>query len=626
MKDLINELRRRKVFRLGVSYLVVAWVAMQIVNEFFPPLGLPEWSQTLVAVLILIGFPFALLLAWAFELTPEGIKPDRPVSETAAKSQLVVGHPETKALIGLAVLIAGGAVLWYLATSSRDWAFEASVALALSILVVAGLLYSMLNRSDQRGAEDNAQSTVAASDSVELAPHESTEEISIAVLPFVNLSPDPDNEYFSDGMAEELLTVLARIQGWRVAARTSCFHFKGRNEKIQVVGEELRVSNVLEGSVRSVNNRIRVTAQLSKVDGGYQLWSETYDRTLDDVFQVQDEIAQAIVRELKGKLLGDFAATVPTSDSDAFRHYLQGRSMWQRRDAKSIARGIDLLQQAVTLDPQFARAYASLAAAYHKLPLYDLQADAAATQQSAETAAREALHLDPDVGEAYATLGSILTNAHQYAEANGQFARALAVEPNDTTAQHWYAVFLLNTGQAASALQQISKALRLDPLNGAIIGIHGCASFAVGECKAGIDSLQNAVQLGWAEAARAFLGAIYLHLGNIAEAESCLRKGRFGGERIPDRLISALLASGKGADEMTDAGREIVASVERGEISQSLGFRLSALIGSDCLFELPFDAQDISSDALGAIWYPPAAPVRDDRHFAALLERFNLPL
>lgn len=611
MKDLINELRRRKVFRLGVSYLVVAWVAMQIVNEFFPPLGLPEWSQTLVAVLILIGFPFALLLAWAYELTPDGIKPERVISETGAKSQPAVGHPDTKVLIGLAVLFAGVAVVWYLATISREWAFEASIALALSMLVLAILLYSMLNRRHQHRAEGTAQST---------------EQISIAVLPFVNLSPDPDNEYFSDGMAEELLNMLAGIEGWRVAARASCFHFKGRNEKIQVVGEELNVSNVLEGSVRSVDNRVRVTAQLSKVDGGYQLWSETYDRTLDDVFQVQDEIALAIVRALKGKLLDDFAAVPPTSDAVAFRNYLQGRSMWQRRDAKSIARGIGLLQQAVTLDPKFARAHASLAAAYHKLPLYDSQADAAATQQSAEAAAREALRLDARVGEAYATLASILTNSHQYAEASAQFARALAVEPNDATVQHWHAVFLLNTGRAASALQQISTALLLDPLNGAVIGTHGCANFAVGDFKAAIDSLQNAEQLGWADAARAFLGAIYLHLGDIAEAEGYLRKGRFGGEPIPDQLISALLTSVKGADRMADAGQEIAASVERGEIGQNLGFRLSALIGSDCLFDLPSDVQDISSDALGAIWYPPAAPLRDDSRFAALLERFNLPV
>lgn len=610
MKKLLEELQRRKVTRIGASYLVAAWLIMQVVNEFFPPLGLPEWSQTLVAVLILIGFPFALLLAWAFEVTPDGIKPERV--STGNDSELQADHrpPPAKALITLATLVAVAAAVWYMAPISRDWAFEGGLVVGLMILILAGFAYNASHRPAKSIAEEGL-----------VAPA----EISIAVLPFRNLSSGPDSEYFGDGMAEELLNVLARIDGWRVAARTSCFYFKGRNEKVQVIGQELGVGVVLDGSVRTVDGRVRVSAQLSNVEDGYELWSDSYDQTLDDVLKVQDEIAHSIVGALRGKLGDDeTTSSMATEDSDAFRCYLEGRSLWQRRDPTSMARGIKLLEKAVDLDPGYARAFATLAAAYHKLPLYDSSASIVESGERAEAAAKEALRLDPAVGEAYATLGSVHAGAHRFREAGEQFDHALRVEPNDATALHWHAIYLLNTGQLDKALQQISLALRLDPLNGAVVGTHACIQYALSQIEPAIESFSNAARLGWTEPAEAFLGAIQRQLGHPGEAADYFRRGRFGGEPIPEALIAAMTAIAVDLETNETAGALIVAGAKDQSLSASFAFRLCALIGSDRIFELCDDAADISSDALAALWFPPAKVLRGDDRFKGLLARFNL--
>jgi TolB-like protein/Tfp pilus assembly protein PilF len=559
------ELKRRRVIRVAVVYAIVAWGLIQMADVGAPALLLPSWVASLVTFLLILGFPAALVLAWAYDLTPSGIKPAPDANESAESST-----------------------------------------------------------SSEANREDNDETSIGLTSQTD----SQSAEPSIAVLPFTNISPDPHNEYFSDGISEELLNVLTRIGGWRVAARTSCFHFKGREEKIQTIGQELKVNTVLEGSVRTVKDRVRVTAQLVNVADGYHLWSGTYDHQLDDLLQVQDEIAQAIVGALKGKILeGDESGLLPTRNEDAYQNYLRGRFLWQRRDAESISEGIDQLREAIGIDPDFADAYASLAAAYHKVPLYDPSADAAVMQRLAEAAAREALRLNPDIVEASATLGSILADSHRYEAADETFARALDIADNNATTRHWYAIFLMNTGRLSKALEHIRIALRLDPLNGAIIGTHGNVSFALGRIESAIESYESAMELGWGDAAHAFLGAVYLYLGNRKKAGPCLRAGRFAAEAVPSRLVDAILnetTSDTGGS--ATLGDQILASVLADDITPALGFRLCALLGQVQIFDLPFDVQDVSGDALGTLWHPPAATIRRDRRFKSLAERFDLPV
>ena len=352
------ELKRRRVVRATAVYAIVGWALIQITDVVAPTLLLPPWVSRLVTFILLLGLPVVIVLAWAYDLTPEGLK----------------------------------------LTADAD-------------------------EATNRIPDNEPAAREAIAEPAERTDHARTSgETSIAVLPFSNVSPDPDNEYFSDGISEELINTLSRIDGWRVAGRTSCFYFKGKDKKIQKIGAELGVNTLLEGSVRTTDNHIRVTAQLINVSDGYQLWSNTYNHERNNLLQVQDEIARAIVEALKGKILSSGQTSrLTTSNEAAYQNYLRGRFLWQRRDARSIAEGIELLREAIGTDPGFSDAHAALAAAYHKVPLYDREADAGAMQRLAETAAREALRLNPYSGEASTILGSILANGHRYEAAEKAF-------------------------------------------------------------------------------------------------------------------------------------------------------------------------------------------------------------
>jgi len=564
MASFFTELKRRKVIRVAFVYVVVAWLIMQVADVSVPALLLPDWVGRVVTLFLILGFPVALILAWAYDLTPTGIKVTMPLTETEERS------PPTDA-------------------DGKDLAHDISTSSVAEI-----------EKSDR--------------------------DTSIAVLPFVNISPDPENEFFSDGLTEELINALARIEGWKVAARTSSFYFKEHKDTIKRIGKELGVGTLLEGSVRAASGRVRVSAQLAKVDDGYQLWSGTFDRKLEDLLHLQDEIVQAIVQALKGQLLSDSADSASATDNEeAYQAYLHGRFLWQRRDAASMAEGIELLRKAVALDPKFARAYASLAAAYHKSPLYGAEVNEISAQRLAESAARQALRLDPGLGEASATLGSILADSQQFVEAQGAFSQAMESEHRDATVHHWYAVFLLNTGRLTAAREQIRHALDLDPLNAAIVGTHGSIRFALGQIDDAIAQFESAHDLGWSETANAFQGAIYLLLGNKENAAAKLRSGRFGGESIPRNFVDEILRtidSDHGADQLGD---RLVSSVTSGEISGALAFRLCALAGSTQVFELSAIHDKLRADVLSALWCPMAAPIRRDKRFVPFLENLGLP-
>lgn len=294
-------------------------------------------------------------------------------------------------------------------------------------------------------------------------------ERAIAVLPFVNMSDDPDNEYFSDGISDELLNVLVKVEGLRVVSRTSSFAFKGKDISIPSIAKELNVEHVLEGSVRKAGNTVRVTAQLIDVRTDSHLWSGTYDRELEDIFAIQDEIAGQIVQALKvalgaGEQKEPLRTQKPTENLQAYERYLRGRYLWQRRGEDNIRHAIDLFEQAIKLDPQFARAWSSLAAAHITLPSYSA-APVEEHYSQAASVAQKALALDDTLAEAYAVLGDVARSGERWAEAKVHYLRATASEPKNATAHLWYAEHLAVVGRKSDALEEILIAYRLDPLH-----------------------------------------------------------------------------------------------------------------------------------------------------------------
>jgi TolB-like protein len=417
-----DELKRRNVFRVGAAYAVAAWVLLQMFDVIGEILELPLWGGKLILLALVIGFFLVLILAWFYELTPEGVKRDYEVD----RSQSITPRTGQKlnrvtiALLGIAV------------------------AVLLADRFIPG------ERQDELVSSARPTAAAAAIDK------------SIAVLPFVNMSADPDNEYFSDGIAEEILNVLARIPELKVAARTSAFAYKGTNANITEIGRDLRVGHVLEGSVRKSGDQVRVTAQLIRADNGYHLWSETYDRQLVNIFAIQDEIATSIADALKVTLDidgGTAGNLTGTTNTDAYDAYLKGINQWHLRTGESLYNSIRLFEEAIALDPQFARAHAGLALTYAVIMDYtEMPPDQARAR--ARQAAEAALAIDPGLVEAATALIYTVDDLEvqlQYAE------QAIALNPSFATAHQWYATTLQLLGELDAAREEYLLALDLDP-------------------------------------------------------------------------------------------------------------------------------------------------------------------
>jgi len=289
------------------------------------------------------------------------------------------------------------------------------------------------------------------------------------------MSHEPANEYFADGLTEELMNVLVKTPGLRVAARTSSFHFKGRNPTLAEVGKALDVTTVLEGSVRKAGDRVRISVRLVNVAGGHPLWSETFERTLDDIFAVQDEVAGAVVAALPGEVLPRAVATVAhrgTENRDAYDAFLEGRFYWNKRTEADTHKAIQFFQRAITLDPRFAEAWKGLADCHVTLPYYTLVPTAESLPKARE-AALLALQLRPELGSAHATLAYQLMVDFQWAEAEEEYRRAIQLSPDDANSHKWYADLLMMTGRMHAARRELDEALKLDPLNANIWTILG---------------------------------------------------------------------------------------------------------------------------------------------------------
>ncbi len=291
---------------------------------------------------------------------------------------------------------------------------------------------------------------------------------SIAVLPFTNLSADPEQEYFCDVMAEEIINALTHVEGMRVVARTSCFAFKGKHIDIREIGQKLNVETVLEGSVRKSGNQLRITGQLVNVADGYHIWSERYDREMEDVFAIQDEISLAIVEKLKVKLMGaEKARPVKrhTEDLDVYNLYLKGQYFSNKRTARALNRAIECFEQAIGRDSEYALAHVGLADSYAMLPFYS-KATIPEVLYKAKQAVQKALDIDSTLAEAHASMALISTNLEfDWSSGEEEFKRGIELNPGYATAHHWYALHLMYLGQSEGAIAEIQRALELDPLS-----------------------------------------------------------------------------------------------------------------------------------------------------------------
>jgi len=441
------ELKRRQVFKVAGVYGVVAFALIQVADPLAKALLLPDAFLTYVVAVLLLGFPLAIVLAWAFEVTPQGVR--KAEAATADEIAAIVAQPASKrwpagllALVGVGALVAGA---WWVG---------------------------------RQGGGTGGDEAAARPGDIRLALEQPDEDErpSIAVLPFDDMSPEGDQAYFSDGMTEEILNVLAKVRELRVSARTSAFAFRGHELTAEQLGDTLRVRYLVEGSVRKAGNRLRITAQLIDAADGSHLWSEQYDRELEDVFAIQTEIAEAIADELRVPLglEGDETLVMPTGDLTAYDLYLAGRAQMRLR-GEGLREAISLFEAAIARDSSWAPAWAALAEAseikiwhadvfgveFADLPSFVSFVDSA--QVEAEGAARRALELDPRNASALVALGSVQRNRAEWSASEASYRRALALDPDNAEAHQQYADLLFNMGRLAESVRAADRAAALDP-------------------------------------------------------------------------------------------------------------------------------------------------------------------
>jgi TolB-like protein/tetratricopeptide (TPR) repeat protein len=448
------ELKRRRVFRVMAVYGAVGFVIIQIAELIVPALLLPEWTYRFITLLLLLGFPVAVILAWAFELTPEGVKR----TEEARPGELtqIIEAPASKrwpagilALAGVAALVVGA---WYVGRSSAPGAVTGDANDPVEV-----------ERAEESGSDRRA--TLAGVDATGVTRPR------IAVLPFVDMSQSGDQEYFSDGITEEILNVLGKIENLQVTARTSAFAYKGTSQDLREVGRELDVEYLLEGSVRKAGDDLRITAQLIDTNTNSHIWSDTYDRRLESVFEIQSEIAQSIAEELRLPLGLDEGESLvtPTGDLDAYDLYLAGRAQLRRRGRDGIRQATELFEAAVTRDSNWAPAWAGLAESRALYPFY--AAGSRASQDStvwktalkgAEDAAQRALALDPENASARVALANVYRDRWEWEAAEREYQRAIEADVDNGEAHQQYAEMLFYSGRPAESLVPAARALSLD--------------------------------------------------------------------------------------------------------------------------------------------------------------------
>ncbi|MEN8377031.1 MAG: tetratricopeptide repeat protein [Gemmatimonadota bacterium] len=593
-QQLFAELKRRRVFRVMAVYGVVGFVVLQIVDLAVPALLLPEWTYRFVALILLLGLPVAVVLAWALEVTPDGV---RRTGEAAPGE--------------LAEIIA--------APASKRWPSGVLALLGIVALVGSGW---WIGRRSVVDDTDGASAEVAGAAAV---PAEADDRPSIAVFPFADMSPQGDQEYFSDGITEELLNALANVRELKVAARTSAFAFKGRDLTAEQLGDTLRVAYLVEGSVRKAENQLRITAQLIDTSDGSHLWSDQYDRELRDVFAIQTEIAEAIADELRVPLGLDDARDLvsPTASLEAYDLYLAGRARMRERGA-GVFEAAELFEASIALDSTWAPAWAGLAESRALTPMYADEAGDSVWAESlpeAETAAQRALELDPDNASALVALGNVYRDSWEWAEAEEAYLRALALDPDDVEAHQQYAEYLGFVGRLDEALLEARRALNLDRASirvnvaAYIAAYNGLYDEAIRLFSAAIDAEPDDPLLGLHYGDRL---ATYAWAGRWAEVRRELLSGNTGTPAEIERWRSAWPAD---VERPTPA---IVDALADGawDVSTAMWIHLGRPDRALDLIEASFTV--VSFGLTTHLWSPPFESLLGEPRFQAVLRRVGL--
>lgn len=462
----LEELKRRKVVRVAIAYVVLAWLMAQVAELLLETFGAPAWVLKTLLALFLIGFPFALFFAWAFELTPDGVKRTSDADGDTAPPR----H------------------------TRRSIAF---VLTSLAVVALGYFLYDRAHIAPVTTAPDTQVSSPASA--------QDSDTISLAVLPFLNMSSDKEQEYFSDGISEELLNVLANARGIQVASRTSAFAFKGKDRNISDIARILKVDHVLEGSVRRSGDTIRITAQLIDAETDKHIWSDTYDRVLNDVFKIQDEIANKIVSALSEELgieASRVSVNAATSDMGAYDLYLQALAAGRIFSLEGEIKRIALLREALELDPEFVDALLLLSTRLNYLPTWDAGLDNKTYNDEALYFANRALALEPDNASVHMALAEIAFRAYHFDDYDRHAETALALNP---ALKGELLGSLIDLGYLAQSLELAKEILSKDPAASWVNLVKSLALEGLGRKEEALEAMKDAFYSGYAGMAHILL-------------------------------------------------------------------------------------------------------------------------
>jgi serine/threonine-protein kinase len=576
--NFLTELKRRNVYKVAVAYAVVAWLLMQIASQIFPFFEIPNWAVRLVVLLLIIGFPIALIIAWAFEVTPEGIKRTEAADAAGQRSR-------------------GGA-----------WIYIVLIGAAVSVGLFFVGRYTAGRATPQHGEAATAVSGK-----------------SIAVLPLVNESGDPRDEYFSDGLSEELIAALAQISGLKVIGRSSSFRFKDRKEESRTIGEKLGVSTLLEGTVRKQGDRVRIVAELVSATDGIALWTRTFDRELRDIFAVQQEIARAVAESLKVTLLGsqDKSSQMATNSVEAHNAYLQGHFHFQRRNLEDYRKAVGYFDQAIRLDPDYALAYAERSEALTLLG--DLSGQAKTEWPKARSDAERAVAIAPALAEAHAALGWVRFFVDwKFAEGVSELKRAKELSLGNPTANDLLARVIVYLGRFDEAEQQARQAVELDPLSYAAQNNLARVLFAAGKLDEADAAGRKAAELQPAAASsHRWQALVAVQRG---DGEAALREAQLEPDEGYRRFELALAQYVRGNRKEADAALADLIANGRDQLAYQIAEVYAVQGETDKAFEwlqISFDNHD--SGTLSLLIDPLLRSLRDDPRYKNLLAKLGLP-
>lgn len=552
----LNELKRRNVIRVGFTYAVVAWMVAQVADLALASFASPPWVMKTLLFLMAIGWLITLFIAWAYELTPDGIKRARDIDPANSIAQ----HTGRK----------------------LDRLIITVLLLAVGLLLIERFLPDNQAEMDLDSPPPQAIQTTDPPDKEELSLAPDHLKLSIAVLPFVNMSSDPEQEYFSDGITEEILNVLSRIPNLKVAARTSSFQFKGKTLGIAKIAELLKVNHVLEGSVRKSDDTLRITVQLIETKTGFHLWSETYDRKLDDIFAVQDEISGEVVKALKIQLLGK-APSVVLTDTTAYTTYLKGR-YYGRFDTPELLRAsAEALQEATAIAPEYAPAWAALS----NTLLNQANLGFVATDTGMEAARQAVLHaleLDRSLADAWSALADLqFVYDWDWDKARRSIQTGLEHDPNNSSVLLTAATISRNLGEFDQAIAYAQKAVELDPLNPLSLRKLGIAYWAADDYTKSTSIYQRILELYPQQLSiRAFVAANLFGIGKHGEAVQYLD---IESDNIWQQFISTMVLDKLG--RKTEAERQLQRLISvSGEI---FAYQIAAIYAQRGDLDLAFD-------------------------------------